>query len=86
MVNPDGVTISQMGPDALNKEENRRRVWEIARREGARMPWKQYFKYWKSNAEGIDVNRNFDALWESYYDGVKNRQVNIIKVRQPDVP
>lgn len=71
MVNPDGVTISQMGPDALNKEENRRRVWEIARREGARMPWKQYFKYWKSNAEGIDVNRNFDALWESYYDGVQ---------------
>ena len=41
MVNPDGVTISQMGPDALNKEENRRRVWENARREGARMPWKQ---------------------------------------------
>lgn len=35
------------------------------------MPWKQYFKYWKSNAEGIDVNRNFDALWESYYDGVQ---------------
>lgn len=70
MVNPDGITISQMGPDALYKDENRKRVWEIARAERARMPWKQYFQYWKSNAEGIDVNRNFDALWESYYDGV----------------
>ena len=34
------------------------------------MPWKNYFRYWKSNSQGIDVNRNFDALWDDYVDGV----------------
>ena len=71
MANPDGVTISQMGPDAMRKEEIRKQVWEIAGKDRARMPWKKYFRYWKANAEGIDVNRNFDALWEAYSDGMK---------------
>ena len=26
----------------------------------------QYFRTWKANAEGVDLNRNFDAGWESY--------------------
>lgn len=71
MVNPDGVTISQMGPDAMQKEEVRKQVWAIAGKDRARMPWKKYFRYWKANAQGIDVNRNFDALWETYSDGME---------------
>nr|WP_162291805.1 M14 family zinc carboxypeptidase [Blautia marasmi] len=70
MANPDGVTISQFGAEGMQSPGIREQVWEIADRDGARMPWKSYFRRWKSNAEGVDVNRNFDALWEDYVDGI----------------
>lgn len=70
MANPDGVTISQFGAEGLWKKESRERVWEIAKADGGRMPWKNYFRCWKSNSQGIDVNRNFDAMWDTYVDGI----------------
>ncbi len=70
MANPDGVTVSQFGAEGMRSPGIREQVWEIADEDGARMPWKSYFRRWKSNAEGVDVNRNFDALWEEYVDGI----------------
>lgn len=70
MANPDGVTVSQFGAEGMQSPGIREQVWEIADEDGARMPWRSYFCRWKSNAEGVDVNRNFDALWEDYVDGI----------------
>lgn len=69
MVNPDGVTVSQLGPEALITDRAKEAVKNIAATEnpgGSRT----YFNTWKSNAEGIDLNRQFDALWDQYNDHV----------------
>ena len=68
MVNPDGVTISQFGPEALRKESVLAGVKKIADAEGGGSS--DYYRSWKSNAEGIDLNRQFDARWEEYNDHV----------------
>ena len=65
MINPDGVTISQFGPDKLNNQETKDLVQVIGQLDGAK-DMESYYRRWKSNAQGIDVNRNFDALWEEY--------------------
>ncbi len=69
MINPDGVSISQLGLDGCNLEETRNRVLEIGEMDGA-LDWNSYLRRWKSNAQGVDLNRNFDALWEQYNDGL----------------
>lgn len=69
MINPDGVSISQMGLDGCLTEETRERVLEISRLDGAQ-DMNAYLRRWKSNSRGVDLNRNFDALWESYNDGL----------------
>ncbi|RUT35998.1 gamma-D-glutamyl-meso-diaminopimelate peptidase [Paenibacillus zeisoli] len=55
MVNPDGVTLQQYGLSAFPKL-----VWSnlIKMNEGSRN-----FKRWKANAQGIDLNRQYPALW-----------------------
>lgn len=50
MVNPDGVSISQRGTDAVYKKEYLELVQEAAQGQPAR---------WKANARGVDLNRNF---------------------------
>lgn len=52
MSNPDGVTISQTGtiPTAFKSKYSSSR----------------YASVWKANANGIDLNANFDAEWEKY--------------------
>lgn len=69
MINPDGVTISQFGLDGLQSEVVRKHVESIAIREHGVEEF-SYYRRWKSNANGVDLNRNFDALWETYDDGV----------------
>ena len=66
MVNPDGVTISQLGIDGLNNEETKQTVYDIAGNDGVSIS-QEYLDKWKANARGVDLNRNFDALWEEYY-------------------
>lgn len=68
MANPDGVTISQRGPTGLRNPELRKLVWKIGEREGGRMPCGPYYRRWKANARGVDLNRNFQAFWEEYQD------------------
>lgn len=69
MINPDGITISQYGLVGMQKEASRDLIEEIAIREDGYGDV-NYFKRWKSNANGVDLNRNFDALWDEYIDGV----------------
>ncbi|MCD7825849.1 MAG: hypothetical protein LUH14_07815 [Clostridiaceae bacterium] len=58
MVNPDGVQISQFGVSGIRKKELRER---LERMESG--GWRR----WKSNARGVDLNRNystgFGAKW-----------------------
>lgn len=67
MVNPDGVSISQFGLDGLQTEEMKTKVISIASLD-AQSAQGEYLTNWKSNGCGVDLNRNFDALWDSYAD------------------
>ncbi len=65
MINPDGVSISQSGLDGLKTEAAKNKIAEIAALDGQQIT-EDYLTTWKANAEGIDLNRNFDASWEDY--------------------
>lgn len=69
MINPDGVSISQLGMDGCLRPQTKALVEEILERE-CEGSQEEFLKRWKSNAQGIDLNRNFDAMWEEYEDGV----------------
>lgn len=56
--NPDGVAISQFGLSALKNDSVRSRV--AAMNDGD-------LEQWKANANGVDLNRNFDADWAEFY-------------------
>ena len=73
MCNPDGITLVQKGIDGLRDEGLKAKVTNayisdtttIADFEGLSLD--EYLKYWKSNAAGVDLNRNFstDAWYEN---------------------
>lgn len=70
MANPDGVAISQTGISGIQKEELRTQLLECYENDAANGRGQQsqeaYFVNWKSNARGVDLNRNFDRDWEEY--------------------
>lgn len=66
MVNPDGVSISQFGMDGVNNIAVKEHLAEIAAADGESLDNSYYLRQWKANANGVDLNRNFDALWEQY--------------------
>ena len=68
MVNPDGISISQLGLDGVQTDAVRENLSQIAQLDGASLADSTYLKRWKANANGVDLNRNFDALWDSYAD------------------
>ena len=84
MVNPDGVTISQRGAMGIKNLDLKNLVEEIALREGGRHPQGSYFHRWKANAKGVDLNRNFDALWETCEDAVQEPSRQNYKGRKPE--
>ena len=78
MVNPDGIMISQQGIGALRSEALKETVQQsyasdCAKYESYR-PYgsiEEYLKHWKSNASGVDLNRNFPiAYWEEMRTGI----------------
>lgn len=69
MVNPDGVTLSQYGIDGLQTETAVNSVSDIVVSNGANVNTYD-FTQWKANANGVDLNRNYDALWEEF-DGAE---------------
>lgn len=69
MANPDGVTISELGPEAINNETIRKNLYTIYKNDTLRgyttYSEQRYFERWKANARGVDLNRNFDAKWDT---------------------
>lgn len=61
MVNPDGATISQFGISPIRSPKLQKILQTIIKK----YRYSSYdIKRWKSNARGVDLNRNFDCFWE----------------------
>lgn len=81
MLNPDGVCISQYGVKGIKDKKLRDKL--------KGMQGISNYERWKSNARGVDINRNFSNHWEkkgvaggSMYSGRKadsERETRIIK-------
>jgi g-D-glutamyl-meso-diaminopimelate peptidase len=67
MMNPDGVTISQFGASGINNKKLRDKIIKIRKKEH-KSKWTDYYKNWKANARGVDLNSNFDSNWSSFND------------------
>jgi putative gamma-D-glutamyl-L-diamino acid endopeptidase 1 len=83
MANPDGIGISQLGLEGLRTEAVREAVRQIAAKDGKALT-ESYLRQWKSNANGVDLNRNFDALWESYNDHLGHASADHYKGTAPE--
>lgn len=83
MANPDGISISQLGLEGLRTEAVRETVRQIASKDGKALT-EAYLRQWKSNANGVDLNRNFDALWESYNDHLGHASADHYKGTAPE--
>lgn len=66
MINPDGVSISQMGKKGIKSDFILSQVEQIAQNDGSSIEDREYLRQWKSNANGVDLNRNFDAKWDEF--------------------
>ncbi|MBQ9119367.1 MAG: peptidase M14 [Lachnospiraceae bacterium] len=70
MVNPDGISISQFGLEGITSASIRQQIEEWYDRDktsgATSYSFKNYLKYWKANARGVDLNRNFDYGFEAY--------------------
>lgn len=82
MVNPDGIAISQMGLEGIFTEKARAQVEHIAQLDGRSLE-ESYLTGWKANANGVDLNRNFDALWEEYRDPAGHPSADHYKGESP---
>ena len=60
MLNPDGVRLSALGmPNRLSQMEKQRLL---------RMNDSQDFAKWQANANGVDLNHNYNAMWQKSKD------------------
>lgn len=69
MTNPDGIMLAQEGIYSISDAEMRQKIIDTYYKDYAEGYTKQtvineYLKIWKSNANAVDLNRNFDALWQ----------------------
>lgn len=63
MANPDGVTISQFGTSGIRNSALRKAL--------GKMKGSGSTVYWKSNARGVDLNRNFNYNYVARYGGTR---------------
>ncbi len=71
MVNPDGIALSTEGLSAIRKsalESTVRYICSLYGVTGNEEIDIFLSTWWKSNAVGIDINRNFPTFWDAYYD------------------
>ena len=66
MTNPDGVSISQLGTESIETEELRALVEGFYERDGAGMTREYFYRRYKANANGVDLNRNFAYGFEEF--------------------
>ncbi len=66
MSNPDGVSVSQLGTGAIRTEELRTQIENFYERDGAGVTREYFYRRYKANANGVDLNRNFAYGWEEY--------------------
>ncbi len=70
MVNPDGVTISQLGSTGINSTLTRNKLKEWYDRDFGNgittAAFSDYLLRFKANANGVDLNRNFDYGWNEF--------------------
>lgn len=59
MLNPDGVTISQYGPQKIKNATLRNNLYTMYKKYGGGTSKSTYFKRWKANGRGVDLNRNY---------------------------
>lgn len=81
MINPDGVTLSQSGVGGLNTQNAKDRVTYVLSLNGL-SDNNEVFKNWKANANGVDLNRNFDAKWDEFI-GSENPAPDRYKGKKP---
>jgi|GEM_PF-6645103 len=67
-LNPDGMTISQYGPDALNSTELQTLVTDALGTSS--------YNSWKCNANGIDISRNFSVGFKTVIEGWTVGKIN----------
>ena len=74
MANPDGVTIAQLGVEGLRTEAARTVVnlcYELDKEHGKVYgSFEDYEAKFKANANGVDLNKNFNAGWEEMDNNV----------------
>lgn len=70
MVNPDGVSISQSGLEGITRTSIKQNIKTWYEREYSKgtttYELADYLKYFKANANGVDINRNFDYGWDDF--------------------
>jgi len=70
MMNPDGIAISQYGLTGISNADMRTQIREWYDRDRSTgqtsVSFEDYLKYWKANASGVDLNRNFDYGFAEY--------------------
>lgn len=83
MVNPDGVTLAQKGIASVRNEEVKKLLlaaYESDKKYGltaSSSSMDGYFRTWKANLAGVDLNRNFATPdWESYRKMLKPSMQN----------
>lgn len=66
MTNPDGVSVSQLGTESIRSGELRALVESFYERDGAGVTREYFYRRYKANARGVDLNRNFAYGWEEF--------------------
>jgi g-D-glutamyl-meso-diaminopimelate peptidase len=75
MVNPDGVTIQQNGLFQASIKEQQK----LLLMNGGSLD----FSRWKANGNGIDLNRQYSAGWDSLYDSAPFPFYQLYKGKRP---
>ena len=75
MTNPDGIMLSQQGISSVSSHALYSEIYNIYSADLRRGLTKaktvnEYLESWKANVRGVDINRNFDALWDEYKKGM----------------
>ncbi len=75
MTNPDGIMLSQQGISSVSSHALYSEIYNIYSADLSRGLTKaktvnEYLESWKANVRGVDLNRNFDALWDEYKKGM----------------